>query len=65
MHTKDGVAGTPGGPSWFPSNRGEKFPGHLVGINTCHGVTSASVIVRNHVRVPVTMVSEEVSDPIW
>jgi hypothetical protein len=64
MHTKDGIAGSPSSPSWSPSNGREKFPGHLVGINTRHSVTSTSVIVSNYVRVPVTMISDEVSNPV-
>jgi hypothetical protein len=65
MHTKYGIGGAPSSPRRFSSNSGEKFSRHLVGVNTRHGVTPASVIVGNHVCVPVPVISNEVSDPIW
>ena len=65
IRTKDGIAGTPGSPSRLPSNGREKFSGHLVGVNPGHGVTSAGVVVSNHVCMPVPVVPDEISNPIW
>jgi hypothetical protein len=31
----------------------------------CYDVTSTSVIVSNHVCMPMTMVSDKISNPIW
>jgi hypothetical protein len=65
MHTKDGIAGAPGSPSRLPSNGREKFSRHLVGVDPRYGVTSPRIIVSDHVCVPVTMVSDKISNPIW
>jgi hypothetical protein len=65
MHTEDRIAWAPSCPLWLSSNGGEKLSRYLCGINTRHGVTSASVIVSSHVRVPVPVVSDEIPNPIW
>ena len=63
-HTEDGIAGAPRSPSRLPSNSREKFSGDLVGVNPRYGVISASVVVGNHVCVPVPVVPNEISNPI-
>jgi hypothetical protein len=65
IRTKEGIAWTPGSPSRLPSNGREKFSGHLVGVNTRYGITSAGVVISNHVCMPVPVVSDEISNPIW
>ncbi len=65
MHTKYRIGGGPRSPRRLPSNGGEEFSGHLVGVNSSHGVAATSVIVGNHVCVSVPVISNEVPDPIW
>jgi hypothetical protein len=63
-HTKDGITGAPGSPPRLSSDRGEKLSGHLLLRNTLDGVASPSVIVSDHVCVPVTIVPNEISEPV-
>jgi hypothetical protein len=65
MHTKYRISGGPRSPCRLPSNGREEFSSHLVGVNSIHGVATTSVIVGNHVCVPVPVISNEVSNPIW
>ena len=65
MRTKDGIAGAPRSPSGLPSNGRKKFSRHLVGVDPRYGVASPRIIVSNHVCVPVTMVPDKISNPIW
>jgi hypothetical protein len=65
MHTKYRISGGPRSPRGPPSNGGEEFSRHLVGVNSSYSVAATSVIVGNHVCVPVPVISNEVPDPIW
>jgi hypothetical protein len=65
MRTKYRISGAPRSPCRLPSNGGQEFSSHLVGVNPIHGVAATSVIVGNHVCVPVPVISKEVPDPIW
>lgn len=64
MHTKDGVTGAPGSPCWLSSDRGEKLSGYLLFRNTLDGVASPSVIVSDHVCMPMPVVPNEISEPV-
>jgi hypothetical protein len=65
VHTKYRISGGPRSPCRLPSNCGEEFSSHLVGINPSHGVAATSIIIGNHVCVPVPVISNEIPDPIW
>jgi len=63
--TEERIAGRPGGPSRLPSNGGKKFRGHLAGVDPCHCIPSARIIVCDHIGVAVSMVPNKISNPIW
>lgn len=63
-HTKYGVTGAPGSPPRLSSDRGEKLSGHLLHRNTLDSVASPSIIVSDHICVPMRVVPNEISEPV-
>ena len=64
VRTKYRIAGGPKSPCRPPSNGGEKFSTYLISVNSSYSVAATSVIVGNHVCMSVSVISNEVSDPI-